>query len=133
MASNIGLPEGFEVEYTPNGLPEGFDIEYAPTVKKGIDFSPIAIGQNIGNALATPFVAQKENLPLKEAYNIASQRTENANNEPINKWGKGVADFALYSSIPSFKAVQGAKELPKVASFIGDAFNSLCLPTSLSG
>ena len=133
MASNIGLPEGFEVEYTPNGLPEGFDIEYAPTVKSGIDFSPIAIGQNIGNVLATPFVAQKENLPLKEAYNIASQRTENANNEPINKWGKGVADFALYSALPAGNVFKGTGALAKTGNFITNAAIQGGLPGVIEG
>ena len=118
MASNIGLPEGFEVEYTPNGLPEGFDVEYAPTIKKGIDISPRVIGQTLGNLVATPIVAQKEKLPLKEAYNIATQRTEDFNNEPINKVGNAIGDFALYSAMPVIKAAQGAGALSNAGKFL---------------
>lgn len=32
MATNLELPEGFEVEYSPNEIPEGFEIEETPQV-----------------------------------------------------------------------------------------------------
>ena len=37
MASNLGLPEGFEVEYLPNEIPEGFEIEQQPAAQEEYD------------------------------------------------------------------------------------------------
>jgi len=34
VASNLGLPEGFEVEYLPNEIPEGFEIEQQPAAQE---------------------------------------------------------------------------------------------------
>ena len=133
MASNIGLPEGFEIEYTPNGLPDGFDVEYEPTIKKGIDISPRSIGQTIGNALATPIIAQKENLPLKEAYNIATQKTEDFNNEPINKVGNAIGDIALYSALPAGNIIKGTGALAKTGNFITNAAIQGGLPGVIEG
>jgi hypothetical protein len=134
MASNIGLPEGFEVEYMPNDLPEGFEVEYTPIDKKGISFR--SIGQSIGNALAAPIVAQKENLPLQEAYNIASQRTEDVNNEPINKVGNAIGDFALntsFAALPALNVFKGANALTKGGNFLTNAAIQGGLPGLIEG
>ena len=94
-----------------------------PTVeeKKGVDLSPKAIGERIGNALAAPIVAAREDLSLGEAYNKNVKKSEESANKPINKFGNAVADFALYSSLPILKSAQGAGALAKGGAFLGNA------------
>ncbi len=84
--------------------------------KKGIDLTPRGIGNAIGNALAAPITAKRENVPLKEAFDINAQRTEDFNNE--HKLGNAVADFALYAQLPVIKAAQGAGALSNAGKFL---------------
>ena len=84
--------------------------------KKGIDLTPRGIGNAIGNALAAPITAKRENVPLKEAFDINAQRTEDFNNE--HKFGNAVADFALYAQLPVIKAAQGAGVLSNAGKFL---------------
>lgn len=94
-----------------------------PTVeeKKGVDLSPRAIGGRIGNALAAPIVAARDDLSLGEAYNKNVKKSEESANKPINKFGNAVADFALYSYLPILKTAQGAGTLAKGGAFLGNA------------
>lgn len=104
----------------------------APTEeKKGIDLTPRGIGNAIGNALAAPITAKRENVPLKDAFDINAQRTEDFNNE--HKLGNAVADFALYAQLPVLKGAQGASALAKTGNFLANAGIQGGLPGLLEG
>jgi hypothetical protein len=99
--------------------------------KKGIDLTPRGIGNAIGNALAAPITAKRENVPLKEAFDINAQRTEDFNNE--HKLGNAIADFALYAQLPVLKGAQGASALAKGGNFLANAAIQGGLPGLLEG
>lgn len=99
--------------------------------KQDIDLTPRAIGQTVGNALASPIVAMRENIPVKQAFEEGQQRLEDFNNE--HKLGNAVADFALYAQLPVLKGAQGASALAKVGNFLGNAAIQGGVPGLLEG
>ena len=98
--------------------------------KKGIDLTPRGIGQTMANVLTAPVVAAKDNISLKDAYNKNVQRTEDFNNEPAQKIGNAIGDFALYAQLPVLK---GASAAGKVGAFAGNAAIQGGLPGLIEG
>ena len=89
--------------------------------KKGIDLTPRGIGQAVGNALSAPIVAMRDNIPVKQAFAEGRQRIEEFNNEPAQKIGNAIGDFALYAQLPVLKGAQGASVLAKGGNFLANA------------
>ena len=98
--------------------------------KKGIDLTPRGIGQTMANVLTAPVVAAKDNISLKDAYNKNVQRTGEFNNEPAQKIGNAIGDFALYAQLPVLKGVSTAG---KVGAFAGNAAIQGGVPGLLEG
>lgn len=106
----------------------------APTEeKKGIDLTPRGIGQTVGNALSAPIVAMRDNIPVNQAFAEGQQRIKDFNNEPINKVGNAIADFALYAQLPVLKGAQGASTLAKGGNFLVNAAIQGGVPGLLEG
>ena len=101
--------------------------------KKGVDLSPFGIGEQIGDVLATPFVAAKDGLTLKEAYEQNRQRTEELNQTPAMKANRAISDFAVYSQLPMLKGAQGANLLQKAGTFGANALIQGGIPGLIEG
>lgn len=139
MASNVGLPEGFEVEYSPSGLPEGFEV-VEPF--KGIDLTPSGLAHQASNILAAPFIAAKEGVGLKEAYDIGNRRLEEFNKmkeqkhpllHKMDKLNDYAFDTAVYSKLPFLRAGAGANLATKGAVGLGNAAIQGGIPGLLEG
>lgn len=83
---------------------ETVTFEQMPTEQnKGVDISPRAIGERIGNALSSAIVSQRDNIPYEEAYKQSEERLKAFNQEPLNQVGNAIGDMALYSVLPILK------------------------------
>ena len=125
----VRFDDGFtdeDIEEVANQLNANINPE-----KKGIDLTPKAIGQTVGNALASPIVAMRDNIPVKQAFEQGQQRLEDLNN--ANKLGNAIADFTLYAQLPVLKGAQGASALAKAGNFLGNAAIQGGIPGLLEG
>ena len=124
----VRFDDGFteaDIEEVANQLNANIKSE-----KKGIDLTPRGIGQTVGNALSAPIVAMRDNIPVKQAFAEGQQRIEEFNNEPAQKIGNAIGDFALYAQLPVLK---GASTAGKVGAFAGNAAIQGGLPGLLEG
>lgn len=78
----------------------------SPQKARGIDLTPSGMINKAGGAvaagIAAPFVAARENMPLKEAYNTAYQRGGNFRaNDKLAGAQDLITDIAAYSALPN--------------------------------
>lgn len=113
--------------------PQYSDVTFDETVtsnpKKGVDWSPRAIGERVGSAIVAPFVAKRDNISVDEAYQQGREATEAFNNQPFNKAGNAIGDFALYSTLPGLEAAK----VGKVGTFLGNAAIQGGIPGAIEG
>lgn len=87
--------------------------------KKGLDLTPSGltrnVGNTIGNALASPIISMRDNIPLDQAYQQAQENTQRFNaeeeNNPLRKTTDFLTDMAVYSKLPMFNGFKGANAL----------------------
>lgn len=92
----------------------------------GIDLTPSGMinkaGGVIGAGLAAPFVAARENMPLKDAYNTALERgNEFRANDKLAGAQDLITDIAAYSRLPMLKTVGGVGRAAQIGRFAGNA------------
>ena len=130
MASNLGLPEGFEIEYSPNSIPEGFEVVNEPKQKKGIG-TPYDWANNLRfaqeAALTAPINAIKDKKSLKQAYqdkyNQRQAELEQFTQEhPLLSGASRLAsDTLAYSAFAPIKVARDASALAKGGAFLANA------------
>ncbi len=83
---------------------ETVTFEQIPTEQnKGVDITPRAIGERLGNALSSAIVSKRDNIPYEEAYKQGEEKLKAFNQEPLNQAGNAIGDMALYSELPILK------------------------------
>jgi len=106
---------------------ETVTFEQIPTEQnKGVDISPRAIGERLGNALGSAIVSKRDNIPYEEAYKQGEERLKAFNQEPLNQVGNAIGDMALYSVLPILK---GGGAL----NFAGNALIQGGIPGAIEG
>lgn len=110
MASNVGIPEGFEVEYNPNGIPTGYEVE----TKKGIDLTPSGLYKQ---AISYPAGAIRA-LAKGEDFNTAREKALQTYKDfkPAGGLMDVAFDTAIYSRLPVSKLAT-ADKLSKLGRF----------------
>ena len=93
---------------------------------KGLDITPRAIGEKIGNALSSAIVAKRDNIPYNEAYQQGLDKIQAMNETPVNKIGNAIGDIALYSALPM---LEGGGAL----NFAGNALIQGGIPGAVEG
>lgn len=104
-------------------------FEQTPNPKeksKGLDITPRAIGEKIGNALSSAIVAKRDNIPYNEAYQQGLDKIQAMNETPVNKIGNAIGDMALYSALPM---LEGGGAL----NFAGNALIQGGIPGAVEG
>ncbi len=105
---------------------ETVTFEQMPTEQKGIDITPRAIGERLGNALGSAIVSKRDNIPYEEAYKQGEEKLKAFNQEPLNQVGNAIGDMALYSELPILK---GGGAL----NFAGNALIQGGIPGAIEG
>lgn len=108
---------------------ETITFEEVKPEKKGIDLTPSGlankIGQSAGVALASPIVAKRDNIPLKQAFEEGMERAENARREDkLAGIQDFITDMAGYSAIPVLRG-------GGLANFAGNAALQGGVPATL--
>ena len=100
--------------------------------KQGIDLTPSNILSTVPQAIgATPVVAIRDKLPIKEAFNKAySDTKERKADSLLAKTADFITDTAVYSRLPMLK---GASTAGKVGAFAGNAAIQGGVPGLLEG
>lgn len=108
---------------------ETITFEEVKPEKKGIDLTPSGlankIGQSAGAALASPIVAKRDNIPLKQAFEEGMERAEKARREDkLAGIQDFITDMAGYSAIPVLRG-------GGLANFAGNAALQGGVPAAL--
>lgn len=108
---------------------ETITFEEVKPEKKGIDLTPSGlvnkIGQSAGVALASPIVAKRDNIPLKQAFEEGMERAEKARREDkLAGIQDFITDMAGYSAIPVLRG-------GGLANFAGNAALQGGVPAAL--
>lgn len=126
-----------------DGLKSLYETETIDATKpKRIDLTPSGLAHQASGILAAPFVAAKEGVGLKEAYDIGNRRLEEFNKmkeqkhpllHKMDKLNDYAFDTVVYSKLPFLRAGAGANLATKGAVGLGNAAIQGGIPGLLEG